>query len=71
MATLTITTTGHLAATVEIAGHTIRQPEVITLAHDLVSLDLGGAEVSARLIGRPDTLAQLLREALDELDPLL
>lgn len=74
MATLTITTTGPLAATVEIGGTTVREPVVRDLGYigdDLVSIELGGAETSAVLIGRADTLAALLRAALDELDPLL
>lgn len=71
MATLTITTPGPLRANIEIGGNTVRDPDVRHLPDDLISLELGGADVSAVLIGRPDTIAALLRAALDELDPLL
>lgn len=69
MPTLTITTTGPLKANVEITGNTIREPEVTHLGDGLVSIELGGAEISAILTGRPDTIAALLRAALDELNP--
>lgn len=71
MPTLTITTTGPLKANVEIPGSTIREPEVHSFIDGLISVELGGAGVSAVLIGRPDTIAALLRAALDELSPLL
>ena len=70
MATLTITTTGPMSVGVDI-GTTIREPRVADLGDGYVSLELGGAETSAVLVGRVDIVAQLLRDALDELDPLL
>lgn len=70
MPTLTITTTGPLKANVEITGNTIREPEVIDLGGGLVSVELGGAEVSAILTGRADTIRALLGEAGQALDNL-
>ncbi len=70
MPTLTITTTGPLKANVDIGGTTIREPEVIDLGDGLVAVELGGAGTSAVLIGRPDTIRQLLGEATRALDHL-
>ena len=68
MPTLTLTTNGPLKANVEIPGSTIREPEVTDLGDGLVAVELGGAGVSAVLIGRPDTIRALLGEAGRALD---
>lgn len=68
MPTLTITTTGPLKANVDIEGTTIREPGVIDLGDGQVAVELGGAGVSAVLVGRPDTIRALLGEATRALD---
>lgn len=70
MPTLTITTSGPLKANVDIGGNTIREPEVHDLGDGLVSVELGGTEVSAVLVGQPGTISQLLTEALATLEGL-
>jgi len=70
MPTLTITTTGPLKANVDIGGNTIREPIVTDHGDGLVEVELGGAGVSAVLVGRPDTISQLLAEALATLEGL-
>lgn len=69
MPTLTITTTGPLKANVDIEGTTTREPDVTHLGDGQVAVELGGTNVSAVLIGRADTIRQLLTEATQALDP--
>lgn len=70
MPTLTVTAASPIKITVDISSNTIREPAVTDLGDGLIVLELGGTEVSAVLIGRPDTIRALLTEATQAIDQL-
>ncbi len=67
MPTLSFSSDAALVATIHYAGPPMREVQALDVGGGLVEIELADVEVGARLIGQPETLANLLADAVDAL----